>query len=248
MSIIKVFYNQIFFLVFTDLLSSWEDLLVWSENAAAARKMQEDMIILKNSFNRLGSKTAYQSLDTEPSIQIAIEALKVIYTIHMLHIHNKKILFNVFQTEKSQLQEYRTKMLRLNASVHSWLTRQERKLQAAQQNQLMEEIKTAQATTTIVANEYNNKQDHEIETLKMLSQSQSTIVSVTDNNGNEVDAKAVAVTSTEIATSAMVHSFSSDQEKASQLSTLVHSESEFHKHLKDEVGDMYSAWDEADAR
>lgn len=49
----------------------------WSENAAAARKMQEDMIILKHALNRLGNKSSFELLDTEPSIQIAIEALKV---------------------------------------------------------------------------------------------------------------------------------------------------------------------------
>lgn len=62
---------------FLDLLAAWEDLLGWSENAAAARKMQEDMIILKHALNRLGNKSSFELLDTEPSIQIAIEALKV---------------------------------------------------------------------------------------------------------------------------------------------------------------------------
>lgn len=63
--------------LFADLLAAWEDLLGWSENAAAARKMQEDMIVLKHALNRLGNKSSYEQLDTEPSIQIAIEALKV---------------------------------------------------------------------------------------------------------------------------------------------------------------------------
>lgn len=62
---------------YIDLLAAWEDLLGWSENAAAARKMQEDMIVLKHALNRLGNKSSFELLDTEPSIQIAIEALKV---------------------------------------------------------------------------------------------------------------------------------------------------------------------------
>ena len=66
-----------FYILPTDLLAAWEDLLGWSENAAAARKMQEDMIVLKHSLNRLGNKSSFELLDTEPSIQIAIEALKV---------------------------------------------------------------------------------------------------------------------------------------------------------------------------
>lgn len=60
-----------------DLLAAWEDLLGWSENAAAARKMQQDMVVLKHALNRLGNKSSFELLDTEPSIQIAIEALKV---------------------------------------------------------------------------------------------------------------------------------------------------------------------------
>lgn len=69
----KYFYEMIF----TDLLSAWQDLLAWSENAASARNMQEDMSVLKHALNRLGNKSSFELLDNESAIQIAIEALKV---------------------------------------------------------------------------------------------------------------------------------------------------------------------------
>lgn len=49
----------------------------WSENAASARKMQEEMIVLKHSLSKLGNNGTFELLDTEPQIQVAIEALKV---------------------------------------------------------------------------------------------------------------------------------------------------------------------------
>ncbi|XP_046808812.1 serine-rich adhesin for platelets isoform X2 [Lucilia cuprina] len=260
-----------------DLLAAWEDLLGWSENAAAARKMQEDMIVLKHALNRLGNKSSFELLDTEPSIQIAIEALK---------------------NEKTQLQTYRTSMLKLNASVHSWLTRQERRLQ----NALVEQQLTEAAAK--VSNELleekdelesepsnNNKQLTTATTVQeqivdtttatgagKITETTTTMITVTDSNGNQVESHTTSTT-TNTATATvstctntlgtstntqaqhqqlqqqqqqqlMMNSTSScsGSEKNWDLQTLITSETEFHKHLKDEVSDMYTAWDEADAR
>ncbi|XP_037822848.1 serine-rich adhesin for platelets-like [Lucilia sericata] len=238
-----------------DLLAAWEDLLGWSENAAAARKMQEDMIVLKHALNRGTGKPKER------------EALK---------------------NEKTQLQTYRTSMLKLNASVHSWLTRQERRLQ----NALVEQQLTEAAAK--VSNELLEEKD-ELESEPSNNNTQqtatiqeqivdtttgagtitetTTMITVTDSNGNQVESHTTSTTTTNTATATastctntvgtstttqaqhqqqqlMMNSTSScsGSEKNWDLQTLITSETEFHKHLKDEVSDMYTAWDEADAR
>lgn len=47
----------------------------WSENAAVARQLQEEMSILKGSLNRLG--TQFGTFDSEDGLVYAIEELKV---------------------------------------------------------------------------------------------------------------------------------------------------------------------------
>ncbi|XP_070064053.1 klarsicht protein isoform X3 [Drosophila virilis] len=184
-----------------DLLAAWEDLLNWSENAASARKLQQEMSALKHTLRRLGDKSTPELLDTEPAIQVAVEALKL---------------------EQTQLSSYRTNMLRLNASVHSWLTRQERRLQQEQlQQQLQQESEQLHQ---------KKEQEHEQQQpaeLKPAGGGGVVAITVTDSNGNQV---VEASTGT------------------CDVSSLMSAEQEFHKHLKDEVSDMYSAWDEADAR
>ncbi|KAI8039281.1 hypothetical protein M5D96_008004, partial [Drosophila gunungcola] len=175
-----------------NLLAAWEDLLGWSENASAARKLQQEMSVLKNALQRLGDKPTPELLDTEPAIQIAVEALKL---------------------EQTQLASYRTNMLRLNASVHSWLTRQERRLQNALEEQ---------------------EQQQESEQLKQEKPLEEKAV---QSNG------AVAIT-----VEAMATGEASTSTAAWDVHSLMSAEQEFHKHLKNEVSDMYSAWDEADAR
>ncbi|XP_017011305.2 klarsicht protein isoform X5 [Drosophila takahashii] len=194
-----------------DLLAAWEDLLGWSENASAARKLQQEMSVLKHSLQRLGDKPTPELLDTEPAIQIAVEALKL---------------------EQTQLASYRTNMLRLNASVHSWLTRQERRLQSALEEQ--------QEQQQLQESEQLKQEEKPIEEKKAAAASvqkdHSVAITVTDSNGNQVEALATGEASTSTSTPAWdVHS-------------LMSAEQEFHKHLKNEVSDMYSAWDEADAR
>ncbi|XP_052847062.1 klarsicht protein isoform X7 [Drosophila gunungcola] len=183
-----------------DLLAAWEDLLGWSENASAARKLQQEMSVLKNALQRLGDKPTPELLDTEPAIQIAVEALKL---------------------EQTQLASYRTNMLRLNASVHSWLTRQERRLQNA-----LEEQEQQQESEQL-------KQEKPLEE-KAVQSNGAVAITVTDSNGNQVEAMATGEASTSTA--------------AWDVHSLMSAEQEFHKHLKNEVSDMYSAWDEADAR
>ncbi|EDV96000.1 GH15451 [Drosophila grimshawi] len=188
-----------------DLLVAWEDLLNWSENAASARKLQQEMSALKHSLRRLGDKSTPELLlDTEPAIQIAVEALK---------------------QEQSQLGSYRTNMLRLNASVHSWLTRQERRLQQEQANQQLLLQQQQQQESEQQQQQMNNKKELE----QQPNESSGVVaITVTDSNGNQV---VEASTGT-----------------CCDVNSLLSAEQEFHKHLKDEVSDMYSAWDEADVR
>ncbi|KAH8372507.1 hypothetical protein KR093_011838, partial [Drosophila rubida] len=182
-----------------DLLAAWEDLLSWSENAAGARKLQQEMSALKHTLRRLGDSATPELLDTEPAIQIAVEALK---------------------QEQTQLGSYRTNMLRLNASVHSWLTRQERRLQ---QEQLQQESEQLQPDDKV------EEKQQQLDQLQNGTGNSTVTIKVTDSNGNQVTEASTATSSWD------VHS-------------LLSAEQEFHKHLKDEVSDMYSAWDEADAR
>lgn len=87
-------------------------------------------------------------------------------------------------------------MLRLNASVHSWLTRQEMKIaKANEQRRLAESENPAQV---------------------------------------DQDTKSSVKTSRTVDTSVQIDD--------------LHVDHELHKQLKNEVGDMYSAWDEADLR
>lgn len=119
-------------------------------------------------------------------------------------------------------------MLRLNASVHSWLTRQERRLQQELQQQQQQQQESEQLQEKL-------KQEKEKEQLVQQEQAEAgttgvaVAITVTDSNGNQVMEASTGTTSWD------VHS-------------LLSAEQEFHKHLKDEVSDMYSAWDEADAR
>ncbi|KAL7732731.1 hypothetical protein ACLKA6_005879 [Drosophila palustris] len=200
-----------------DLLAAWEDLLNWSENAAAARKLQQEMSALKLSLRRLGANATPELLDTEPAIQIAVEALK---------------------QEQTQLGSYRTNMLRLNASVHSWLTRQERRLQQEQlqqqqqqeqqeSEQLQQQLQKEKLKKEELQQEKVQRQQEEIATGNGTTNA-TVAITVTDSNGNQVMEASTGTTW--------------------DVHNLVSAEQEFHKHLKDEVSDMYSAWDEADAR
>ncbi|XP_034133641.1 uncharacterized protein LOC117587205 isoform X3 [Drosophila guanche] len=203
-----------------DLLSAWEDLLSWSENASAARRLQQEMSALKHTLQRLGDKPTPELLDTEPAIQIAVEALK---------------------SEQSQLSSYRTHMLRLNASVHSWLTRQERRLQSALEEQHQQQIPPQESERTVKEEKSVMKEEQELEqSSKKEEQSAkkelngTVAITVTDSNGNQVESLATGEASTSTG--------------AWDVHSLMSAEQEFHKHLKSEVSDMYSAWDEADAR
>lgn len=184
-------------------------------------------------------------------------------------------------------------MLKLNASVHSWLTRQERRLQNALVEQQLNEAAAK------VSNELLEEKDELESEHKKLLQEQivdtttsatgeatvalvatgatktettttTTMITVTDSNGNQVESHTTATTTGTTATATtntvgtcttlqqqqqqhhgqLMHSSSScsGSEKNWDLQTLITSETEFHKHLKDEVSDMYTAWDEADAR
>ncbi|XP_067646975.1 klarsicht protein isoform X4 [Eurosta solidaginis] len=210
-----------------DLLAAWGDLLGWSENAASARKMQEEMIILKHSLNKLGNKGTFELLDTEPQIQIAIEALK---------------------NEKTELQTYRTNMLRLNASVHSWLTRQERRLQnILAEEQLKEAGEKVRAEQIEQQNKSLNADSSFGPHATLENIEEKSLEIAIDFNGAAGSSATVGVATmtTTVGTST---STTINNTKVFDIHTLIKSENELHNHLKNEVSDMYSAWDDADAR
>lgn len=143
-------------------------------------------------------------------------------------------------------------MLKLNASVHSWLTRQERRLQDALQleQQLLsagaiisgytshvDEVKitgnNSEQQITMGVEQPINQEDNTYEAKNNLSSSCS-IEEIAETKEN---VQIGIFTSTPISSP-----------KLETLNTLITSENVFHKHLKDEVSDMYSSWDEADAR
>lgn len=150
------------------------------------------------------------------------------------------------------MQTYRTSMLKLNASVHSWLTRQERRLQDALQleHQLLNESATIggvapridEAKNTATSTEQQNtmgveqttNQENNKQEAKNNLSSSGSIEEIVETKEN---AKIGVSTSTPISSP-----------KLENLNTLITSENVFHKHLKDEVSDMYSSWDEADGR
>lgn len=91
---------------FADLLSIWESLLDWSENTQVIRQLQDEIDVLKNSLVRLGTQAF--TFDSEESVEVAIHEL---------------------EQEHTRLQYYRSKMLKINASVQRWITHQENRLQ-----------------------------------------------------------------------------------------------------------------------
>lgn len=176
-------------------------------------------------------------------------------------------------------------MLKLNASVHSWLTRQERRLQNAlveQQlkeaaakvsNELLEEkdeLESEQKEQAMLQQLQEQTVDTTTTTTKSTSTTATTMITVTDSNGNQVESHITTTTAPVVntvvvgttscsagvqttaaslqSTTASCSSSSGSSEKSWDLQSLITSETEFHKHLKDEVSDMYTAWDEADAR
>lgn len=169
-------------------------------------------------------------------------------------------------------------MLKLNASVHSWLTKQERRLQNAVVEQQLKEAAanlgsielleekdeiesehkqkiggiTASSSTVTEQTEPDSTTTATTATKSTIAvtTNKTTMITVTDSNGNQVETHTTA--SGMMASSSSVGTCTTTQtianEKNWDLQSLITSENEFHKHLKDEVSDMYTAWDEADSR
>lgn len=107
-------------------------------------------------------------------------------------------------------------MLRLNASVHSWLTRHEKRKQ----------LETSNGKIMINSSPSDNG-NHELH----------------DENGNAADESAL-----ELSTSTLKETETS---KSIDTSTEMNDwtvDEDLHKQLKNEVGNMYKVWDEADQR
>lgn len=128
-------------------------------------------------------------------------------------------------------------MLRLNASVHSWLTRQERRLQNAI---AAEQLKDSGKVYVEPLSSHIMPSVAEGDVAKCSSpvtlQGETNIVTTNIND-------ATKNMSSSIATSTV-----GSNAKVLDIQTLINAENEFHKHLKNEVSGMYSAWDDADAR
>lgn len=177
-------------------------------------------------------------------------------------------------------------MLKLNASVHSWLTKQERRLQNALVEQQLKEAAAKVGIELLeekdeLESEHSNKltiataktssnhttQEQTVEPDSTTISNKTTMITVTDSNGNQVETHTAASTTTataiinststttttltttsNVGTCTSVQTTTTVGEKNWDLQSLITSENEFHKHLKDEVSDMYTAWDEADLR
>jgi hypothetical protein len=74
-TIIKNNFHFFLHLFLLDLIASWENLLKWSDNAAVARRLQEEMSVLKAALQNFGLQ--FHGFDSEESIRDAIEDLKV---------------------------------------------------------------------------------------------------------------------------------------------------------------------------
>lgn len=80
-------YRKLFLFFFsrinhTELLSSWESLLHWSDNESFVKQSQEEMAALVDKLNKIG--TFEPNLDTESAIQCAIQETKVSFTIYRI--------------------------------------------------------------------------------------------------------------------------------------------------------------------
>lgn len=138
--------------------------------------------------------------------------------------------FIFFQNEKTQLHTHRSTMLRLNASVHSWLTRQEMKMAKLSERQKALEHQQSIESNLIV----------------------TKVTEITDGNNmadqTESSANTTATTTSTATTSTVVNNVLVDNQETAVQFDINFVDEELHTQLKNEVGDMYSAWDEADHR
>ena len=77
-----IFNHEIFFIIqfftqfFIELIASWNNLLNWSENAAVARRLQEEIIMQKQLLDSIAVENG-ECLDTEEAIREKIQELNV---------------------------------------------------------------------------------------------------------------------------------------------------------------------------
>lgn len=119
-------------------------------------------------------------------------------------------------------------MLRLNASVHSWLTRHEKRKQLET---------TTVATATITP---TNKPTTEMSTTTMKQNADTEHREEQNHSTDESALESSTITLKEASTSSGVGT-SIDTDDCTINEDL-------HKQLKNEVGNMYKVWDEADER
>lgn len=130
--------------------------------------------------------------------------------------------FFLLQNENRLLYTHRSTMLRLNAAVHSWLTRQEQKQAAAAANATQQkQIETV--TTTVI------EQTHQV---------------VRDENGNAIVDQVIDESEPKTLTQINVKEITSQGTDTNEFFV----DDEFHKQLKDEVSEMYTVWGHAEDR
>lgn len=109
---------------------------------------------------------------------------------------------------------YRSSMLRLNASVHSWLTRHEKRKQIeTAMNNSNNEMMQSNGNTNLDENSHSAEES-------ALESSTTTLKGTSTSNG--------------VGTSIDADDFTFNED--------------LHQQLKNEVGNMYKVWDEADER
>lgn len=123
--------------------------------------------------------------------------------------------FSFYQDEKAQLHTYRSSMLRLNASVHSWLTRHEKRKQS---NESTASTSDKINRTAVTQHDDSNVQDAVNSSTDSSTPLELTVITVKSVN--------------DIATE--TDDWTVDEE--------------LHKQLKNDVGNMYKVWDDADQR
>lgn len=102
-------------------------MLNWSENAAKARRLQEEIIVQKQLLDSIDIDNEWV-LNSEEAIREKIHELNVslwIFSSFQIWIIYFFRLCCHLQNAHNELYKYRSNMLKLNAAVHSWLTRQE---------------------------------------------------------------------------------------------------------------------------
>lgn len=124
-----------------------------------------------------------------------------------------------------KLNSHRSTMLKLNSSVHSWVTRQENELKRIQKQLANGNCDIVSGSVKIVSDGGLVGSEEDLSVAKMMGKLETVIPKNTN-----IEIEVLAETS----------------EKSAQVQH--HYDTEMHTLLKDNVSDLYNSWDEADSR